>query len=299
MRLVDMPASAASEPGDAGDVVAAGAVVQRHGRQVLLVHRPRYNDWAFPKGKLDPGERAAAAAVREVAEETGLHVRLGPPLSLQRYPLSNGRSKVVHYWVGRVIGDDDVSAYLVNEEIDDVAWVPVDEAAEQLTYGYDRQTLAEARARRRKTKALLVLRHADAEPRKAWRDDDRRRPLVASGTLQAEGLVPLLAAYDVTTIATSSSLRCVQTVAPYAGTTGFPLSSLDGLSEEDATRASVAEVVDDLWDSDSGALLCTHRPVLPKVFDVLGLERVKLEPGGILVVHHRKGAIVGVELHRA
>ncbi|MGI8901245.1 MAG: NUDIX domain-containing protein [Nocardioides sp.] len=291
-----MPASAVPEP----DVVAAGAVVLRHGQQVLLVHRPRSDDWAFPKGKLDPGEQPAAAAVREGAEETGLHLRLGPPLSTQRYPLSNGRWKVVHYWVGRVVGDDDVSGYLVNDEIDDLAWVPLDEAVDKLTYDYDRQTLAEARSRRRRTRALLVLRHGDAEPRKAWRDDDdRRRPLVASGTLQAEGLVPLLAAYDVTTIATSSSLRCVQTVAPYADTTGFALCALDGLSEEDATRASVDQILDDLLESDSGALLCTHRPVLSKVFDALGLERVKLDPAGLLVVHHRKGAIVAVERHRA
>ena len=71
---------------DARDVVAAGAVVFRPGRQVLLVHRQRYDDWSFPKGKLDPGEHATTAAVREVGEETGLHVRLGPPLPEQRYP---------------------------------------------------------------------------------------------------------------------------------------------------------------------------------------------------------------------
>ena len=69
------------------DVVAAGAVVFRPGREVLLVHRPRYDDWSFPKGKLDPGELAAVAAVREVAEETGLHVRLGPPSPHQHYPV--------------------------------------------------------------------------------------------------------------------------------------------------------------------------------------------------------------------
>ncbi len=68
------------EPGAAADVVAAGAVVLRGGREVLLVHRPRYDDWSFAKGKLDPEEHAVAAAVREVAEETGLHVRLGAPL---------------------------------------------------------------------------------------------------------------------------------------------------------------------------------------------------------------------------
>ena len=94
----------------AADVVAAGAVVFRPGREVLLVHRQKYDDWSFPKGKLDPREHPTTAAVREVAEETGLHVRLGPPLATMRYP-NNGRMKTVHYWQGRAVGDDDVSAY--------------------------------------------------------------------------------------------------------------------------------------------------------------------------------------------
>lgn len=280
-------------------MIAAGAVVLRRGQQVLLVHRPRYDDWSFPKGKLDRGEQPAAAAVREVAEETGLHVRLGVPLSSQRYPVAGRRAKVVHYWVGRVVGGDDVSGYAVNHEIDDVAWVPVDKAARLLTYDYDRATLGEAQRRRKKTKALVVVRHGAARARRSWRRDDRQRPLLKVGGLQAQRLVPLLAAYDVTTIATSSSVRCVQTVAPYADTTGFAMRELDGLSEEDATRKSVGKIVDDLLEADAGALLCTHRPVLPEVFDALGLERIKMEPGGLLVVHHRKGAIAAVEQHRS
>ncbi len=170
--------------------------------------------------------------------------------------------KVVHYWVGRVVGDDDVSTYLANDEIDAVAWVPVDQAVVRLTYDYDRQTLAEALRLRKKTRSLVVLRHGDALPRKQWDGDDRQRPLLASGTLQAQRLVPLLAAYDVATLVTSSSLRCVETLAAYAETTGFPLRLTAGLSEEDATKASVDEVVEDLLDAGSGSVLCTHRPVL-------------------------------------
>ena len=116
------------------DVLAAGAVVFRPGRQVLLVHRPRYDDWSFPKGKLDPGEHLTSAAVREVEEETGVHVRLGVPLTGQRYPNGGGRMKSVAYWVGRAVGDDDVSGYRLNDEIDDVEWVPYDEALARLTY---------------------------------------------------------------------------------------------------------------------------------------------------------------------
>jgi len=285
------------EPRARAEVVAAGAVVLRRGQQVLLVHRPRYNDWAFPKGKLDPGEQPAAAAVREVAEETGVHVRLGAPLLPQRYPVAGGRTKIVHYWVGRAVGDEDVSGYLANHEIDDVAWVPVEQAFETLSYAFDRETLRESRHLRRKTQALVVLRHGDARSRKSWRRDDRQRPLVALGTLQAQRLVPLLAAYDVATLATSSSLRCVQTVAPYADTTGCELTTEDGLTEEDASESSVRQVVDRLLAAGAGSLLCTHRPVLPAVFEALGLERAKLAPAGVLVVHHRKGHVVATEEH--
>src|SRR5688572_27778354 len=94
-------------------VVAAGAVTVRRRRgttEVLVVHRPRYDDWSWPKGKLDPGESPREAAVREVEEETGLQVRLGPSLSPQVYAVGNGsvRPKVVHYWTARSAGDDDV-----------------------------------------------------------------------------------------------------------------------------------------------------------------------------------------------
>jgi 8-oxo-dGTP diphosphatase len=280
------------------DVLAAGVVVFRPGRRVLLVHRPRYDDWSFPKGKLDPGEHLTACAVREVAEETGLRVRLGPPLSPQRYRNGNDRMKTVSYWTGRVVGDDDVSGYLVNDEIDDVAWVPLDEAVERLTYPHDRDTLAEAVRLRRRTHALVVLRHGAARSRSAWRGDDRLRPLLVAGRHQAQQLVPLLSAYDVTRVVSSSSTRCVQTLQPYVDTTGWKLEPEDGLSEEGATAESVLGIVDALVHAEEGAVLCGHRPVLPSVFDALGIDDPGLEPGGLLVVHLRKGKVVATEAHR-
>ena len=279
------------------DVLAAGAVVFRPGGEVLLVHRPKYDDWSFPNGKLDPGEHPAAAAVREVEEETGLRVRLGVPLPGQRYEVVTG-TKHVSYWVARVLGHDDVSDYDVNDEIDEVVWLSAADALVRLTYERDRRTLVQARSLRRRTHAVLVLRHALARPRKTWSKDDRRRPLGPAGAEQATALVPVLAAYAPSRVVTSGSTRCVDTVRPFTEHAALCPECDDGLSQEDATPATVAAVVAELVAGDADAVLCTHRPVLPLVLEALGLPDQGLATGELLVAHVRRGAVVATERHR-
>jgi len=281
------------------EIIAAGAVVTRKGNEILLVHRPKYDDWSFPKGKLDPGEHIVNTAVREVAEETGLDIRLGPPLGTQRYPVRNGRLaiKVVHYWVGRVVGDDDVATYRPNDEIDEVAWLPTAEARERLTYQYDRDTLAEFENVRKKSHPLVILRHARAESRRSWRGDDRDRMLTEAGEFQSQQIVPLLAAYGVGHLLSSSSKRCWTTVAPYADVADLDVEVTDDLSEEDATGESVSTHLAKLLEAKEVVALCTHRPVLPWVFESLGLENRELEPGDLFIAHHRNGKVLAVEQH--
>ena len=288
----------------ARDVLSAGVVVFGPDRTVLLVHRPKYDDWSFPKGKLDPGERAASAAVREVLEETGVDVRLGPPLESQRYPIRDGM-KTVFYWTGRPVGEHDVGAYEVNAEIDDVRWVRIADAPDVLSYEHDVETLEEALGVRKRTRTVVVLRHGISRSRKAWRQDDRRRPLLVTGRRQAERLVPVLAAYGVDRIVTSGSTRCTETVAPYAAAIGGKLEIDDTFSEEDATPkrvrntvAALLESLDEAPKAAGGVLVCTHRPVLPDVFDALGLEDPRLEKGEMLVVHLRRGRVVAAERHQ-
>jgi 8-oxo-(d)GTP phosphatase len=289
--------------GRAREVVSAGAVVLGPGGTVLLVHRAKYDDWSFPKGKLDRGEHATAAAVREVEEETGVRVRLGLPLAGQRYPVKAG-TKRVHYWVGRAVGDGDVSGYAPNAEIDEVAWFPLDKARRRLSYRFDVDTLDEALGSARKTRTLAVLRHSQARSRKAWRSDDRERPLLVTGKHQASRLVPVLAAYDVRQLLSSSSTRCVQTLEPYAEATGHALHTDHLLSEEDASRKGVRTVVGELVDglderpaSAGGLVVCTHRPVLPWVFDAAGIRDPGLGTGELVVLHLRKGRVVAAERH--
>ena len=141
-----------------------------------------------------------------------------------------------------------------------------------------------------------MLRHAKAQSRKAWEGDDRERPLEDLGLEQARRLVPFLGAWDVTRVVSSSSTRCVQSVAPYADARGHKLRTTDVLSEEDATDAAVVEVVADLLDRRESAVLCTHRPVLPVVLEAVGVRPESLDPGGCVLVHHRKDRLVAAEL---
>ena len=126
-------------------VRAAGGIVLRRAPagdwQVLLVHRPRYDDWSLPKGKADPGERDEETALREVEEETGLRCTLGAPAGRTRYRDSKGRDKVVHYWLMEPESD---GAFVPNSEVDEVYWCTVGDAVERLSYAHDRKLLAQA-----------------------------------------------------------------------------------------------------------------------------------------------------------
>jgi 8-oxo-dGTP pyrophosphatase MutT (NUDIX family) len=123
-------------------VRAAGGIVWRpspqHGRLFLLVHRPAYDDWTFPKGKVDVAETEEEAALREVAEETGLQCRLQRPVGTTSYVDRRGRPKVVYYWLMRIVD----GAFAPNREVDEIRWVPLDEALDLLTYERDRVLIA-------------------------------------------------------------------------------------------------------------------------------------------------------------
>jgi 8-oxo-dGTP pyrophosphatase MutT (NUDIX family)/phosphohistidine phosphatase SixA len=285
------------------DVVAAGAVVLRRtkgrngGTEVLLVHRPKYDDWSWPKGKQDPGEHVSTTAVREVLEETGVEIRLGRPLPRQLYVVSGGRAKHVHYWTGWVMGDADVSGYAANSEIDQLAWMDFDKARRMLTYADDVAFLDLVEQHPKRTAALVVLRHSRAHKRSTWSGDDAERPLTRPGRRHAERLVPVLSAYGVTRVVTSDSSRCLDTVRPYADDHVLALETDAGINEEDSTPASIAAAVEGLLAGKENAVICSHRPVLPQIFGLLGVTEEPLAPGEMVVCHHRKGRVVAVERH--
>lgn len=286
---------------------AAGGVVWRHRAspssepggsrrvEVLVAHRPRYDDWTFPKGKPEEGEDLTATAVREIAEETGLRVRLGHPLPATTYLIAGG-PKLVSYWCARPLGPEE--EFVPNREVDEVRWLRLGEARRLLTYEHDVQLLdafAELReAKVHRTRTLIVLRHAKAESRDSWKSGDLDRPLTDGGAARAEDLVPLLGAYGVRRIVTSPAVRCAQTVEPFAHDISTFLEVDDRLSEH--TRfAHVNRSVSAMLDRKKPVVLCTHRPTLPWIFDALGAETVDLKAGEGVVVHHRKGVVLATE----
>ena len=282
-------------------VVAAGAVVTRKGpseREVLLVHRPKYDDWSFPKGKQDPGEHVTTTAVREVMEETGLTIRLGRPLRPQLYAVSGGRAKHVHYWVGQVLGDPDVSSYEVNDEIDDLGWFSLPEAVSRLTYLDDIDLLDQYRELPKPTTPLVVVRHARARKRDKWKGPDPRRPLTRRGTAQARDLTPMLASFGIARLLSSSSTRCLQTVRPHAKAVGVTVEERVELSEEGYDPVTAQALLDELLASGTPGAVCSHRPVLPELFGLLGQVEEPLSPAEFVVCHHRKGEVVATERHR-
>ncbi|WP_203758721.1 NUDIX hydrolase [Cellulomonas chitinilytica] len=295
-------------------VEAAGALVWRvrTGRlQVALVHRPRYRDWSWPKGKLDPGESVVQAATREVAEETGHDVVLGMPLPSLEYDLSDGRLKRVHYWAAQVAGRPDAAALRARppvprasrEEIDQVRWLDVDVAAKRLTRPEDVAPLAalvEDHVKGRlDTRAVVVARHGTARRRADWDGTELDRPLTDAGHRQSRALVPILSAFGVSRVVTSAWARCTATMQPYVEAAGVEPEVSTVLTEtaHSSSPAKVAAEIAELFTWPADSVVCTHRPVLPTVVDVLAQHALRpvadalprldpfLHPAQVLVAH--------------
>ncbi len=289
-------------PGKA--ITAAGTVVlrSREGKQphVLIVHRPGYDDWSLPKGKVETDETLAGCAARETAEETGITVRLGVPVDTISYPVGGG-TKSVTYWRGMVV---DVARRKPDAEVDKVVWLSPKNALARMTYEDEKQLVRQG-LELPETTPLLIVRHGKAMLRKHWSGRDQARPVNARGRRQNAALVPLLQAYGVQRLASSSSTRCVQTLQPYAKASGLDIEGWATLSEEQAeinlkaVGKLMKRMVRETAEAGVPLAVCGHRPVLPTMLAALGIPPRPMQTAAVAVAHlDAAGHTVAVEWHK-
>ena len=252
-------------------IEAAGGVLWRpraggNGVEVALVHRPKYDDWSLPKGKLDPGEHVLLGALREIREETGFQATPGRPLGEIHY-LKDGEPKRVRYWATRAVA----GAFSPSDEVDQIVWLPAQEAQRHLVPQRDGHILGEFDRDTRPTWPCLLVRHGCAGERAAWPGDDRERPLDEEGYAQAEALTPILDAYKVQRVISADVLRCLDTVGPYAERRRLPVES-EPLVSEGGTQAHPEQAVDrlrDVFATGDGVAVCSQGKAIPVLLDGL------------------------------
>ncbi|QTB90091.1 NUDIX hydrolase [Bifidobacterium saguini] len=268
--------------------------------ELCVVHRPKYDDWSWPKGKLDPNESHRHAAVREMGEESGLPVALGAYLGDVTYPIAEEGAKHRHtknisedgkhvmFWMAHPISTVDNlrrthafgPIHRADEgEIDEVLWLTPLEARKKLTHSTDKDVLAlfvdRVQEGALKAQPVIIVRHGKAEARKMWKGTDANRPITPRGAAAAYALNPELACFNPVRLATSPWLRCQQTLETFAWETNSEMVKLDDLTE-DAFAASPSAAwecllseIDFALEREQGTAICMHRPVIGGMFEHL------------------------------
>jgi 8-oxo-dGTP pyrophosphatase MutT (NUDIX family)/phosphohistidine phosphatase SixA len=256
-------------PAPARFIEAAGGVLWRpalggSGVEVALVHRPKYDDWSLPKGKLTSKEHVILGALREVWEETGHVGVIGRPLGEIRYE-KDGLPKRVRYWAMQV----ESGRFQPNDEVDQLMWLPPREGQRHLLPDRDRRILAEFARDTEPTWPCLLVRHGSAGERSVWPGDDRERPLDELGRAQAEALVPVLDAYGVRRVLSADVLRCLETVGPFSAMRRTPVESEPLLSEHGALSQpdAAADRLSAIVGAAEPVAVCSQGKVMPVLIE--------------------------------
>ena len=286
-------------------VEAAGGVLWRlvdDVVEVAVVHRPRYDDWSLPKGKLDPGELPVLGALREVVEETGFTAVAGRTLGHSRYRvLDGGRDvpKTVRWWSLRATGGE----FAPTPEVDHLQWLPVPDALRRVTAGRDSGPLGAFVEHPPATTTVLLLRHGSAGDREQWTGDDDLRPLDDRGLEQAQAAADVLPAYAPVAVSSAPPLRCVDSVRPLAQRLGVEVE-LDPLLSERTWQAdpdAVVEAVRGLGERDVTTVACSQGGAVQEAVGALTvkagfeLDRVRARKGSLWALSFSDGRLVDAD----
>ena len=284
-------------------ILAAGALVWRKSKEkkieIAVIHRPKYNDWTIPKGKVELNESSIACAYREVIEETSIETEFGMYLGKVKYQSLDG-PKQVSFWSAQVVKEN---TFTPNSEVDEIKWVEAAKAAKFLSLESDKEILSKFNKLKYESKPLVLLRHAKALSRDEWQGDDDDRPLDSLGQMQAKRLLSIYQAFNLEQIHTSDAIRCYDTVEPMAKALGLRLEVSNKLSES-AFKKDKEDAFDyarDLIKSDKRALLCSHNPILPKVLNKLTKksdvesDEEKLYPADAWVIHRIGKEVIQID----
>jgi 8-oxo-dGTP diphosphatase len=297
------------------EIEAAGVVPWRRGPdgpEVLLVHRPRHDDWSLAKGKREPGEQLPETAVREVTEEAGVRLLIGRRLKTVRYQ-DSGRPKRVEFWAAaEPARPGQPAAFVPNDEVDGVRWFPLPQAFEQLSYASDVSVLDDFARWPHRTVPFVVLRHASAGHKKDWTGDDLLRPLDFKGQSQARALVPLLSCFGPVRVVSSPAARCLATIEPYAAHTGAPVVAEPALmlprrshsaaSDNQLAHPEVVSAIQRLLADGVPTVICAHRENIPDILavacrylDAPPPENPSLRKGSFWVLQAAESMLAGLE----
>jgi len=285
-------------------IVAAGGVVWRRDIEgeieVLLVHRPRYDDWSLPKGKVEEGEALISCAYREILEETGLSIKLGPYIGSVEYYVPDGL-KSVAYWSASLV--EDKSSFHANEEVDQIIWLDLQSAAFRATRDSDREILIRFSETPYDSSALIMLRHGKALERTEWQGEDEDRPLQLVGQLQSKRMLSLYQVFGVEEIHTSDAVRCLDTIALMAKSLQITPTITNAVSEYTfkKNKEKAIEYAKDLIKMKKQVILCSHNPILPRMMEKL-TKKIdfdypdnKLLPGEAWVLFHNKKEVLQID----
>jgi 8-oxo-dGTP diphosphatase len=284
-------------------ILAAGAVLWRKGEkkkiEVLIIHRPKYDDWTFPKGKAEIGEPLIACAYREVLEETNIETAFGPYLGEVEYLTNDGKKKV-SFWSAKVIKEKEFNS---NAEVDQLKWIEVTKVKELLTLDTDRKILEQFLRIEPDTKPLVLLRHAKAVTRDEWQGEDDDRPLDSYGQNQAKRLLAMYQVFNLEQIHSSDAVRCYDTVVAIAKGLSIKLEVTGKLSESTfkKDKEKAFDYAKDLMKLNESVLLCSHNPILPKMLNKLtkksevDADEGKLLPADGWVIHRIGKEVIQID----